>query len=358
MMELIIFLSIISLAYETDQIVDSDGDGLIDPVEEEIGTDPNNSDSDGDGEPDGVEVLLPDLVFHSHFENEGVQFSQFDVIFKKKSNEYEIVATNPGQFHYVVIINNTWDRPITSLSLNLGVHSDFVFEGSNSIKIYLDGVDITNNTVINGELILISNIPIEGSIKVTAHLDYGLKKTIISSLEDYTLKSHIFTPDVVATQEMDINYYYDTKAILLGNQKKSTDIAGFVTDSSGNPVSNVEISLYNNSETMITTTITDENGFYYFVDLEEGAYIVRFVYEDIEYESNISTLDEELSVVDFQLSNHDEDKYLNIINNQNVLFPSKETQNVDISNLLTVLGIFSVFLVIGKKTKNKSNKNS
>ena len=36
-------------------VVDSDGDGLTDAEEAELGTDPNNPDSDGDGYEDGVE---------------------------------------------------------------------------------------------------------------------------------------------------------------------------------------------------------------------------------------------------------------------------------------------------------------
>ena len=36
--------------------IDSDGDGLTDAQEEQLGTNPNNRDTDGDGYPDGVEV--------------------------------------------------------------------------------------------------------------------------------------------------------------------------------------------------------------------------------------------------------------------------------------------------------------
>ncbi len=41
---------------EDNENKDSDGDGLSDKTEEEIGTDPNNPDTDGDGKPDGDEV--------------------------------------------------------------------------------------------------------------------------------------------------------------------------------------------------------------------------------------------------------------------------------------------------------------
>ena len=40
----------------TTPVQDSDGDGVSDEVEEDIGTDPNNPDSDGDGQSDGAEL--------------------------------------------------------------------------------------------------------------------------------------------------------------------------------------------------------------------------------------------------------------------------------------------------------------
>ena len=43
-------------ADEGDEDVDTDGDGLTDAEEEELGTDPNNPDTDGDGFEDGAEV--------------------------------------------------------------------------------------------------------------------------------------------------------------------------------------------------------------------------------------------------------------------------------------------------------------
>ena len=43
---------------EEDPNLDTDGDGLTDVEEAELGTDPNNEDSDGDGTSDGDEVDL------------------------------------------------------------------------------------------------------------------------------------------------------------------------------------------------------------------------------------------------------------------------------------------------------------
>ncbi len=41
-----------------EEPLDSDGDGLTDEEERELGTDPNSADTDGDGLNDGEEVLL------------------------------------------------------------------------------------------------------------------------------------------------------------------------------------------------------------------------------------------------------------------------------------------------------------
>lgn len=41
---------------EEDQVVDSDGDGLSDSQEEQMGTDPDNPDTDGGGVSDGAEA--------------------------------------------------------------------------------------------------------------------------------------------------------------------------------------------------------------------------------------------------------------------------------------------------------------
>ena len=47
-----------NIALGTPADVDSDGDGLTDTQEAELGTDPNDMDSDADGLTDGVEVEL------------------------------------------------------------------------------------------------------------------------------------------------------------------------------------------------------------------------------------------------------------------------------------------------------------
>lgn len=45
-----------SLVTSPDELIDSDHDGLSDATEQQLGTDPHNSDSDGDGYKDGEEV--------------------------------------------------------------------------------------------------------------------------------------------------------------------------------------------------------------------------------------------------------------------------------------------------------------
>jgi len=50
--------------YQNENNPDTDGDGLTNRLEIELGTDPNNPDTDGDGLKDGVEYLLAELGFN------------------------------------------------------------------------------------------------------------------------------------------------------------------------------------------------------------------------------------------------------------------------------------------------------
>lgn len=58
---LTLVLSAAAQGGDSDNLLDTDKDGLTDADEKEIGTDPNNPDTDGDGIPDGVEVGLHGL---------------------------------------------------------------------------------------------------------------------------------------------------------------------------------------------------------------------------------------------------------------------------------------------------------
>lgn len=44
-------------------VLDTDGDGILDSDELALGLDPNNTDSDADGVPDGIEITLPNIAF-------------------------------------------------------------------------------------------------------------------------------------------------------------------------------------------------------------------------------------------------------------------------------------------------------
>lgn len=58
--EILAFVSLIILLsasqVQAAEIIDTDGDALSDEIEQKLGTDPNNIDSDNDGYPDGIEV--------------------------------------------------------------------------------------------------------------------------------------------------------------------------------------------------------------------------------------------------------------------------------------------------------------
>lgn len=60
-LKIILFFSIATILVGVQtasaaEVVDSDKDGLVDELEQKLGTDPNNLDTDGDNYPDGIEI--------------------------------------------------------------------------------------------------------------------------------------------------------------------------------------------------------------------------------------------------------------------------------------------------------------
>ena len=65
---------------------------------------------------------------------------------------------------------------------------------------------------------------------------------------------------------------YHTSTNLIGNQKKTTAIVGYVRDADGLPISGVTVRLFDELDQVILETTTDEQGFYYFIGIEAGTY--------------------------------------------------------------------------------------
>ena len=253
-----------------------------------------------------TEVILANLEIISYlgdeFEN---QINFFDLIIKdRKSEGFEIVSTNPGQLFYYIEITNTWPIDINGLNLTLNIPEDFVLEGTNPIHIYSEGEDITELCTIDGKNVIVSNVAPESSIKVIIHIDYGLKNILYDTLEEIAMNGYIFTTDVVANGE-GLTQSTPNHSDLIARQKKLTAVAGYVMDINGNPLQNVIVELYNSTGQCIETTLTDEDGFFYFVDMEEGDYEIQIFYNDYTDFEIVTAITNEMTQVIFIISEED-----------------------------------------------------
>jgi len=225
----------------------------------------------------------------------------FDVIFSKyKDGGYKLVATNPGQFFYTIEITNEWPIPIDSLTVNINLPSDFVLMGSTPIHIYLDGFDITGSCVIQGDLISISNLPAGGIITIKVHLDYALKGEIFSTLGEFGLRGYTFEPILNVNNQFLIGEY-ESSTHIAANQKKVTAIAGNIFDADGNPIVGLVVELYDLDGNLIAEATTDENGFFYFIEIDVDEYSVEFCYQTQTYTNIVIALDKELTYIIYNL---------------------------------------------------------
>jgi len=199
-----------------------------------------------------------------------------------------------------------YNNPAGNLS---GFPLGFHITGTNPISIYLNGIDITDQCIIDGSVINLSDIPTGGVITVIIHLDYALKGNIYPSLEDFGLKGYIFSvigsgssgdplilnDGLVGTSQ--------SSASFIANQKKTTATAGYVTDINGNPIVGALIELYDNYGNLVGTAISDETGFYYFIDIQQGDYEVHLFYESYTDIKLATVVKDELTKIDFSIPN-------------------------------------------------------
>ena len=215
---------------------------------------------------------------------------QFRLIFTQdpaSPNTYKLTASNPGQFYYNVFYIGTPGTPVT---LIITIPYPFVTQGAVPIHVY-SGVDIVDGCFVpSGELssftinsmtisladppadamITISGaVPYSGLVYVTIHLDYGFKGTvgytnngnndavsqssgtIIPNLGSCAFSYAVGSPPVDRQPIENENVF-----------KRDPGFAGIVTDSSGNPISGVEVQIYSPTGSLLATVYTDEDGFY------------------------------------------------------------------------------------------------
>jgi hypothetical protein len=232
----------------------------------------------------------------------------FDVVLTKdqKTSGYKLVATNPGQFYYHIEVLNNWPFAVDELIIQPQLPTDFTLKGAMPIHVYLDGIDITNLCTIEGASVTVLNVPIGSMVNVQIHLDYNLKGTFYSTLEDFDKTNYQFTTSVTGLSgdptingESLFGSYHSSDSLIV-HQKKTTAIAGFVLDTSGNPIAGITVELVDTNGYSLTTT-TDENGFYYFVEIAVCTYTLIISYNTTNYTQTVTTGKGELCEANFIL---------------------------------------------------------
>lgn len=212
---------------------------------------------------------------------------------------YKMVASNPGQFYDNVFYYGT---PGSTFTLSIQIPYPFVTQGAVPIQVasavslpsgcyvpsgLVTGLSISapgplspskaptivlgnygTSPVIGTTTVTVTvkgSFPSTGLVYVFMHLDYGLKQTTnwmkqtspLNAAKSTVLitdpQSYAFSADVVPGQ----------KVASTNSFKKDPGIAGVVTDSNGNPLSNVQVLILDSRgvKTLATLT-TDGQGFY------------------------------------------------------------------------------------------------
>jgi len=259
--------------------------------------------------PKSATVILVSLKVNSYLTDSDFNpITYFDLVFvKDKSGGYKLVATNPGQFYHNIEVTNDWSIAVDTLTIDASIPVGFVLKGAVPIHIYLDGNDITDLCTIDGNTITVTNVSSGSMVYVTIHIDYALKGTIYESLDTFEMKSYTFAVTVFGSggtpsaPGQDLIGTYTSSATLIVHQKKTTAIAGFVTDADGNPIVGATVELFDYEGNLIATTVTDENGLYYFLDIPARDYTVQVTYNVQVYAKTATAVSKELIQVDFKI---------------------------------------------------------
>jgi hypothetical protein len=110
-------------AYPVVIVVDSDEDGLSDDMEREIGTDPNNKDTDGDGYTDGDEIKKGYSPIISAYNTDGDEVKSLENILKKASPMTNAILANKTIEHPKTSGNKTDDLLVEKFE-NIGKDGD------------------------------------------------------------------------------------------------------------------------------------------------------------------------------------------------------------------------------------------
>jgi hypothetical protein len=255
----------------------------------------------GIGEADFANTKVPPSMFTNsslcQFDfDPNVDGRQFRLIYIMDSpSSWRLNSSNPGQFYYNVFY---FGEPGEEVNLDINIAAPFVTQGAQPVHVYSTykivtcscggyclqpGTDVTSTfgiqdgiiTGVDGGTINVSGeVPATGTLCVTVHLDYGLKRTSgwsPSSVDGVIdAKNTGMGITISGLQEYEFSYYdgVETCSETTWSENVVKKFAGFMGEVTGKsdeePRGNVKVLIYNSSNSLVGTVCTDEDGYYLF----------------------------------------------------------------------------------------------
>lgn len=224
----------------------------------------------------------------------------FDIILhEEQSGLYRIVATNPGQFQLTIEFINGWTVPLEWVIIEGLLPGDFVLKGANPYRVLLNGHDITADVGISSLAIELPNIPSGGVVEITYDFEYALKGSSGHSPDDFQLKDYVIGVDF-RCQSMNVLVPNVPPKHLIGHDKNIASIVGLLSYHDGVPLVGIPVYLMDAYYNIIAETITDENGIYFFVDLEPAIYPINVTTHGIDWTSEVDLTKDNLYWLHFK----------------------------------------------------------
>jgi len=153
----------------------------------------------------GFETFMTDSSF--------CPIDSFDTVWTPKDmrrTTFKLASTNPGQFMWNIVVENTWPDIVDTLTINYNIDPDFELKGADPIQVHT-GYGKTGTridaTVTYGQTgtITLTDIASGAKLYITLHLEYGPARDYFSLAEMNAWKTdhepNNFIADYTATSD-------------------------------------------------------------------------------------------------------------------------------------------------------------
>lgn len=232
---------------------DTDGDGLTNLQEYQLGTDPRNPDTDGDGIPDGLEVQLGTNPLDPDTDHDGLSDGQ----------ELKL-GTNP---------------------LNPDTDGDGIPDGV-EVQLGTNPLVPDPTTTVQGRVLNGGNIPVSGAAVVVFGLITGVTdgtgffsiQHVPTDIGGITAVARVTVNNVILQGQSNptggvTSGVTNVGVIQLGQSNGS--ISGVITNALSHAVANAQVNI--NIGGLVTSTTTDVNGQYAFTEVTPSSFVVSAV---------------------------------------------------------------------------------